>query len=336
RRPVRQRGLLPGLRGARPRGHGGDLGPPCAGRLHPSGLGAALWAAGGDAQLGGHPRQSGVAGGRLPRRPRQRVRRLRHGGLLRGRARRLPGRHQPVRAPGRGLEAGPPPGRPHQRPARGRAGRGGQRPPQLTRCIASRNRRLHSAGHIRAAASRRRSNGFGAIMRLTSASALLAFLLACAPTAARADYAAGLQAYDNKDYTTAYMEWLPLAKQGDAKAQHGLALLYETGNGVPVKDDVEAAKWYAAAALQGIAESQANLALMFAEGRGVKQDYNRAASLWEQAADKGVAVANYDLGLLYLNGYGVDKDPAQAAKWFEKAAELKVVDAQYAIARLYR
>src|SRR5262249_58622347 len=142
----------------------------------------------------------------------------------------------------------------------------------------------------------RRNNGFGAIMRLKFSLALLAFLLACAPGAARADYAAGLQAYDSGDYTTAYMEWLPLAKQGDPKAQHGLALLYETRHGVPVKDDAEAAKWYAAAALQGVAESQANLALMFAEGRGVKQDYKRAAALWQQAAEKGVAVAHYDLG----------------------------------------
>ncbi len=174
------------------------------------------------------------------------------------------------------------------------------------------------------------------MMRLKSTLALLALLLASAPTLARADYAAGLQAYDSGDYTTAYVEWLPLAKQGDAKAQHGLALLYETGHGVPNKDDVEAAKWYAAAALQGIAESQANLALMFAEGRGVKQDYKRAVNLWQEAAGKGVAIANYDLGLLYLNGYGVEKDPAKAAGWFEKAAKLKVVDAQYAIARLYR
>jgi TPR repeat protein len=78
-------------------------------------------------------------------------------------------------------------------------------------------------------------------MRLKSTLALLAFLLACAPTLARADYAAGLQAYDSGDYTTAYLEWLPLAKQGDAKAQHGLALLYETGHGVPTRDDTEAA-----------------------------------------------------------------------------------------------
>ncbi|MGH6929559.1 MAG: tetratricopeptide repeat protein, partial [Dongiaceae bacterium] len=165
---------------------------------------------------------------------------------------------------------------------------------------------------------------------------LAALLLGLLPSLARADYAAGLHAYDTGNFAAALEQWLPLAKAGDAKAQHGVALLYETGRGVPAKDDVEAAKWYAAAAIQGIAESQANLALMFAEGRGVDQDYARAADLWRQAAENGNTVAHYNLGLLYLNGYGVDKDEERAAGWFEKAAELKVVDAQYAIARLYR
>ncbi len=165
----------------------------------------------------------------------------------------------------------------------------------------------------------------------------IAALLSILPTpASGADYAVGLKAYDGGDFAAALAEWLPLAKDGDAKAQHGIALLYETGRGVPATDDIEAAKWYAEAALQGIAESQANLALMFAEGRGVEQDYARAADLWQQAAAKGNAVAHYNLGLLHLNGYGVTEDAAKAAGWFEKAAALKVVDAQYAIARLYR
>ena len=131
--------------------------------------------------------------------------------------------------------------------------------------------------------------------------AVAVFLSVLQSSPAVADYAAGLKAYDGGDFAEALEVWLPLAKEGDAKAQHGVALLYETGRGVPAKDDVEAAKWYAAAALQGIAESQANLALMFAEGRGVGQDYGRAAELWQQAAAKGNTVAHYNLGLLYLN-----------------------------------
>src|SRR5262249_37933969 len=218
------------------------------------------------------------------------------------------------------------PGRPMGSRRKNRPRRGAADPTDALHCEVE--SALHSNRHIRAVANRRRSYGLGAIMRLKPIPALVAFLLACSPGAARADYAAGLRAYDSGDYTTAYMEWLPLAKQGDAKAQHGLALLYETGHGVPVKDDVEAAKWYAAAALQGIAESQANLALMFAEGRGVKQDYKRAAGLWQEAAGKGVAIAHYDLGLLYLNGYGVEKDPAKAAEGFGKAGKRKVVDGQ--------
>ena len=49
----------------------------------------------------------------------------------------------------------------------------------------------------------------------------------------------------------------PLAEKGDAKAQHGVALLYEMGRGMAQRDDKEAAKWYAAAAAQGIPDSQA-------------------------------------------------------------------------------
>ena len=45
-------------------------------------------------------------------------------------------------------------------------------------------------------------------------------------TLAHADFQAGLDAYDRKDYETAFKEWLPLAEQREAKAQHDLDNLY--------------------------------------------------------------------------------------------------------------
>ena len=123
------------------------------------------------------------------------------------------------------------------------------------------------------------------LMLFTRTLAVAVFLSVLQSSPAAADYAAGLKAYDGGDFTEALAVWLPLAKEGDAKAQHGVALLYETGRGVPAKDDVEAAKWYAAAALQGIAESQANLALMFAEGRGVDGSGRVVAGLAWPAGD---------------------------------------------------
>ena len=41
-------------------------------------------------------------------------------------------------------------------------------------------------------------------------------------TPALADIAKGVKAYQRGDYTTAFNEWLPLAEQGDAKAQNHL------------------------------------------------------------------------------------------------------------------
>src|SRR4030095_12663603 len=43
----------------------------------------------------------------------------------------------------------------------------------------------------------------------------------------------GIQAYKHGDYATAARAWLPLAQQGDARAQFLLGSLYAQGYGVP-------------------------------------------------------------------------------------------------------
>ena len=68
----------------------------------------------------------------------------------------------------------------------------------------------------------------------------------------------GLDAYDRKDFKTAYKLWLPLAEQGNAKAQINLGFMYANGLGV-LQDYKEAAKWYRLSAEQGLAEAQYNL-----------------------------------------------------------------------------
>lgn len=65
-------------------------------------------------------------------------------------------------------------------------------------------------------------------------------------------------AYERRDYATAFRDWLPLAQQGDAGAQHTLSLMYTKGHGVP-QDYAEALKWYRRAAEQGFAEAQHTL-----------------------------------------------------------------------------
>src|SRR5208283_394967 len=84
--------------------------------------------------------------------------------------------------------------------------------------------------------------------------------------------------------------WLPLAEQGDARAQSNLALMYANGRGVP-QDYAAAVSWYLKAAEQGDAEAQSNLGLMYVNGRGVPRDYVSALMWFNLAAAKGDQIA---------------------------------------------
>ncbi len=116
------------------------------------------------------------------------------------------------------------------------------------------------------------------------------------PVSLLADFQAGFDAYNSGDYATAYREWLPLAEQGDAKAQFNIGALYDFGEGV-LKDDAVAVQWYRLAAAQGDVEAQFNLALMYQYGEGVPQDYMQAYAWFNIAAAQGNknAVNNRDV-----------------------------------------
>ena len=62
------------------------------------------------------------------------------------------------------------------------------------------------------------------------------------------------------------MKWYyQAARNGEAKAQFALGLIYENAKGVK-KDLVEAAKWYGEAAKQGNAEAKGKLAKLKKSG----------------------------------------------------------------------
>jgi TPR repeat protein len=114
---------------------------------------------------------------------------------------------------------------------------------------------------------------------------LLLTLLVGTP-AFSADFQKGLTAAQSGDYATALREWTPLAKQGDARAQSSLGLLYEAGKGVP-QDYETAVKWYKLAAEQGDASAQSSLGLMYGKGQGVIRDYVYAHMWTNLAASNG-------------------------------------------------
>lgn len=107
-------------------------------------------------------------------------------------------------------------------------------------------------------------------------SAAFALMLLPAPVSAQ-DYGAGVAAYKAGDYTTALREWMPLAEQGNAAAQHDLGQMYVNGNGVP-QDYAEAVKWFRLAAEQ-YAPAQASLGWLYKLGLGVPQDFV-TAHMW--------------------------------------------------------
>jgi hypothetical protein len=183
-------------------------------------------------------------------------------------------------------------------------------------------------------------------MRFTIAFFALAFCI-------EADFDAGMRAYQSKEYTTAFNEWLPLAQQGIPEAQYNLGLMYAAGQGVP-KDLAQAASWYRKAAEQRFENAEYNLGLLYFTGQGVPQDFqaaekwlrnaaetgdtNAAVSLgdlesdethnyaeakewYKKACDQGNAKAEFGLGVIFDEGRGVPADPAEALKWYRKAAD---------------
>lgn len=125
-------------------------------------------------------------------------------------------------------------------------------------------------------------------------------------------------------FNAAYVQFLPVvekfAKDGNARAQALLGILYDSGRGVP-QDDRQAAEWYRKAAEQGDPTAQYNFAQMYKEGRGVPQDDHKAVEWSRKAADQGDSTAQGFLGWLYAEGQGVPQDDRRAVEWYKKAAD---------------
>ena len=91
--------------------------------------------------------------------------------------------------------------------------------------------------------------------------------------AARADaFANGSRAYAAQKYVLSADIFLPLAEQGDARAQTYLGVMYLRGQGVPQNFRV-AAYWLHLAAEAGLPAAQYFLGLMYDKGQGVAQDF---------------------------------------------------------------
>lgn len=118
-------------------------------------------------------------------------------------------------------------------------------------------------------------------MQKTLEKLVLMALAVCAPLTF-ADMNSAQEAYNRKDYQSAFQEFMALAEQGDPLAQSSVGVLYDNGQGVP-------------------------------------KDYDKAIGWYRKSAEQGNQFGQFNLGTMYWMGTGVEKDQIEACKWFSLA-----------------
>lgn len=101
---------------------------------------------------------------------------------------------------------------------------------------------------------------------------LLLLLAGFAPSASADAFAQGARAYARQNYIQSSLILLPLAEQGDPRAQTYLGVMYLRGQGVP-QNFGAAAYWLHLGSEAGLPEAQYFLGLMYDKGQGVPQDF---------------------------------------------------------------
>ena len=153
-------------------------------------------------------------------------------------------------------------------------------------------------------------------------------LLFVAITLLGGEFDKAMEAYKRGSFIESLNGFYILAKNGDAKAQYNVGLMYANGQGSQ-KDLRKAMEWYEKAAQQDLASAQYNLATLYqAAGELDPHAYKKAAYWYEKAANNGVMQAFNNLAALYFKGNGVKKDPQKALMLFEKAAQMGDANAQ--------
>jgi len=132
--------------------------------------------------------------------------------------------------------------------------------------------------------------------------------------------AAGIEAYNRGDVSTAFRLLKPAAEAGDSDAQANLGYLYARGQGV-AKNQQEAMRLFLLSANQGNAVGMNALAFGYRHGTGVEANLTQAVHWFCRAAVSGDPRGLNNLGTMYSEGQGVDRDVAEARDLWRQAAE---------------
>lgn len=122
-------------------------------------------------------------------------------------------------------------------------------------------------------------------------------------------------------------------RSGYAVAYHNLGVTYKLARyGIGQNLD-RAFAYYSAGADSGSVSCMYDAGYMLYKGLGCRQDYGKAARLFDSAASHDHPNAMYMLGLCYRNGYGVERDDERASYYLNRAAML---GSRYAMEELLR
>jgi hypothetical protein len=124
-----------------------------------------------------------------------------------------------------------------------------------------------------------------------------------------------------QDCAEAIQWYLKAADQGNTEAQESLGRVYD-GAGIlrDCQDRSEAVKWYRKLADQGNEAASARLAVIFESGDGVPQDHVEAMKWFQIALDRNDYSPYFSLRDMYYRGRGVKQDDVTALMWAYLAA----------------
>lgn len=153
-------------------------------------------------------------------------------------------------------------------------------------------------------------------MGATARTAALAAVLALGfGGAAGAGYKEGREAYEKRDYSSAWKELEPLAKQGNADAMYLVASMYHMGMGVPPSNR-DAAEWYRKSADAGKLDAIFTMGIVYEGGIGVPRNGPEAFNWYKRSADRGFYAGQVKVANMYAKGQFTKKDIPQAYLWY--------------------
>jgi TPR repeat protein len=182
---------------------------------------------------------------------------------------------------------------------------------------------------------------------------IILLLVLLVTSAVAADLQKGMEAALRGDYAKALAEWLPLAEQGNFKAQYNIGVYYDKAL---AKGEQEKAEFEQDSFIAALSNTNGNDTLTILKERlkiatdpnelitlklyknvltSIKDAKTSAVFWFRKAAKQGYGPAEYNLGNMYYYGKGLKRDYSQAYFWYKKSTENNFTGGQYNLGTMY-